>query len=55
MFIFLGIIILIALLIVSIFILWAIITTGGGNTLNTLPPDRPTESLKFDKNKFNPI
>lgn len=49
LFIYFAIAILVGLIIVGIFLLWVVCKHGGGNTLNTLPPE------KIDKDKENPI
>ena len=59
--IYFAIIALVAVIIAELFLLWVVIKHGGGNTLKTIPPERPkgvephTRGYKFDKLTTNPI
>lgn len=49
LFIYFAIVVLVAFTIAELFLLSVVYKYGGGNTLNTLPPE------KIDKDKENPI
>lgn len=55
LFIYFAIVILVAVVIAELLLLWVVYKHGGGNTLPTIPPERPkgiephTRGYRFDK------
>ena len=46
LFIYFAIVVLVAFTIAELFLLWVVYKHGGGNTLNTIPPERPKKSAE---------